>query len=396
MGNLPTAKKRPGERVARFSTLDKPPPPASYVEPMKNNHGKKSVSQSALTCLFVVLTFAVCNPSAQANTTIWIVSSGDWFSAANWNNGVPDINSDAFINNGGKATIAQPAVARSLTLGSAPGDSGAVSVDGANGGRLALAPSNSPEDPAPAPAQGAIYVGYGGSGTLSIASGGTVASALGYIATLKGAGQIVDSNGAVTVDGLGSSWTIGNRNSRLFIGGTNNATTEGGTALLNVTNGATVTVNNPPPMALNSTAISVGISGTLTGDGTITANGTNYLNMLMAVKGTLAPSSELKLVSNVALDLNSTTVCNVTPEQTDIANVALQATLGGHLLVIMDGTFLPTGMTRFTLLHADGSLYPNQFFQSISIKYPVGQGFEPKITYDFVGKNVFLDLIFTQ
>jgi hypothetical protein len=69
--------------------------------------------------------------------------------------------------------------------------------------------------------------------------------------------------------------------------------------------------------------------------------------------------------------------------------------MGGRLLVVMDGTFLPTGTTRFTLLYAAGGRnFQRDRFATVSIKYPVDQNFTPRITYQ--GNYVYLDLDFTQ
>lgn len=95
----------------------------------------KSAAQSILTCLLVGLAFAASSSPARAQTptTTWIGGSdGNWFNNANWDNGYPVYYStDALINNGGKAEINTPgATARNLILGTGPGDSGTVSVDG--------------------------------------------------------------------------------------------------------------------------------------------------------------------------------------------------------------------------------------------------------------------------
>ncbi len=78
---------------------------------MKN----KSASRSVAICLFIILASSVRSSPALANSTTWIGSSGDWFSAANWNNGVPTASTDASINNTGKAQInSSGATAQSL------------------------------------------------------------------------------------------------------------------------------------------------------------------------------------------------------------------------------------------------------------------------------------------
>jgi T5SS/PEP-CTERM-associated repeat protein len=235
-----------------------------------------------------------------------------------------------------------------------------------------------------------------GSGTLSITNGGYVAGGRAYIATMGGVPQIVNSSGAVTVDGANSTWRLYGDPATVYIGGTNALTPAGGTALLNITNGGTVIVNNP---LAGYTSINVGISGTLAGNGTMIAMGTqNFPAWLVQVRGTLAPNGTFTIDGHLALDNDRAgTVCNVTPSGADMVEVSKQAFLGGRLSVTMNGTFLPYGTRRFTLLHANegiGDIAPGvpSRFGSVSIKYPVDQGFEPQISYD--SKDVYLDLVF--
>lgn len=213
-----------------------------------------------------------------------------------------------------------------------------------------------------------------------------VSSGFGYISR-GGPGEAIDSNGAVKVDGVNSTWTIASpcgASARLFVGGT--GTTQGGTALLNLTNNGAVVVNNPA----NQIAVKVGISGTLTGSGTIQSNGVTYLGALTAVQGTLAPIGTLKINEHLGLSSSAAMICNVIPAGADSVSVSQTAALNGRLSVTMTGTFTPG--TRFTLLHAEGGRIPNTTFsQGVSINYPTSQGFEPRITYDT--KDVYLDLL---
>ncbi len=355
---------------------------------MKN----KSAAQSILTCLFIGLGFAAHSSPARADTpttTRWIGGSdGNWFNNANWDNGYPVYYStDALINNGGKTEINTPgATARNLILGTDPGDSGTVSVDGTTQGTL----STTPGCPGNAPSgTGGIYVGYGGRGTFSVTNGGKVGSETGYIAALGAGvlgGYVRESRGTVTVDGAGSTWTIGNCSDyRLFVGASD-ANTDGGTALLSITNGGSVVVNNTsqsiPPVI-------VGLSGTLAGNGTLTMNGPTIGSSRALVRGTVAPTGTLRINGSLGLFSPATTVCNVTPEAADRVDVAFSAMLAGRLMVIMKGAFTPA-TTRYTLLHADG--VRELTFQSVSIQTPPNACFTPQITYD--GNNVYLDLVF--
>jgi T5SS/PEP-CTERM-associated repeat protein len=97
---------------------------------------------------------------------------------------------------------------------------------------------------------GTLFVGRGGTGTLSIGNGGVVSSSTGVI------GSIAGSQGAVTVTGAGSAWTNGGL---LTVG-------DGGTGTLTVGNGGVV----------SSGLLTVGQSGTGTvsiGNGGVVSSG---------------------------------------------------------------------------------------------------------------------------
>jgi len=112
----------------------------------------------------------------------------------NWSGGcIPGSSVDAFISNGGTAQIAsalQTAEALSLTLGENPGESGTVEVSGSH---------------SDVQVGGTIFVGYRGSGTLTITERAGVRSGGGSIASL--AGPLWASNGSATVDGVDAAWT---------------------------------------------------------------------------------------------------------------------------------------------------------------------------------------------
>jgi len=159
------------------------------------------------------------------------------------------------------------------------------------------------------------------------------------------------------------------------VSGTENG--NGGTALLSITSGGTVQVYN------NNTeySVTVGSSGTLTGNGTITTPSEPTVDVF----GTLAPSSGTLSIgggaytSNLKLESSATTACNVVPQAADNVAISGTATLGGRLSVTMTGTF--TCGTTYTLLTASGGRGTTKF-QSYSITFPPGQNFSPQITYD--------------
>ena len=352
----------------------------------------KSVAQSLLAFVPIVLACTLFSSPARAtSTTVWISpSAGDWFHAPNWSTGVPSGTADAFVNNGNKVSIDSPgATARSPTLGAAVGDSGTLLVDGSAGpnlgGSLDVGPCFNCEGTS---VEGTLYIGRGGSGEMTITNGGVVESErFAYIAPENG-GRLAPSSGVVTVDGANSVWAISGTSAKLSIGA-DGFSNNGGTALLTVTNGGSVIVNNG---AVTTVPVVVGTSGTLTGNGTVTINANGIASRVVAVNGTLAPTGTLTLNSHLSLNEPATTVCNVTPSAADRVNVSLVAYLRGRLSVNMQGTFTPA-VTRYTLLYAAGGRYFEAAqFTSVSINYPTRQNFTPRITYE--GNYVYLDLDF--
>src|ERR1700686_5420783 len=353
---------------------------------MKN----KSASQSILICLFAVLAFAVCGSPALADSTAWNnTGTGDWFTQANWTNGVPTLSLDASIDNGGTAQITHQvnnnAAAKSLILGTNQGNSGAVTIDGTNFGALVVQSDCNGQNP------GDVYVGEQGSGKVTITNGGVIVSSNGYIAA-EANSTLPTSNGSVTISGQNSDWNsywavTGDTctgDAELFVGctSTNDA---GGTALLNVQDPADVEVENSNG---DHEDVKVGLSGTLTGNGSLLMGGPTSLSVTARVLGTLAPAGTLTIVGNLTLSSTATTQCNVTPQASDNVQVSAQcagqpggqcghAALDGRLSVTMGGDF-SSAPTQFLLLHADAGLNQTVFF-SQSIKYPTGQGWTPQI-----------------
>jgi fibronectin-binding autotransporter adhesin len=128
-------------------------------------------------------------------------TSGNWFIGGNWTPAAVPTSADTLvIDNAGPntATIGSAgAVARTLTIGSLAGTSGALVVNGA--GTLGVSSNY-------------LIVGDNGSGTLTISGGGKV----------TGSGVVANnpfSNGQVTVSGAGSQWS----NSFLSISADNGA-----------------------------------------------------------------------------------------------------------------------------------------------------------------------------
>jgi hypothetical protein len=341
----------------------------------------KHVILLAITALALCASCSARADVAQCNdlaTTHWInPSTGDWFDPLNWvldvngNHAVPTCISPTSINNGGTAQISttdQTAYACSLVLGELAGQSGNLIVDHGT-----LHTCNE------------MHVGSQGKGTVKIMNtDSSVTNTFG--ATI---GEEAGSYGSVSVDNHGN-WTVGEGlyGVGIYVGGTN--TGAGGTGLVSVTNGGSV----------SAVSVYVWGSGTLTGNGTVNVNSSSGT---ATFDGTLAPNGGGGTVTfDGSLQLNggATTQCKVTPQDpstTPQVGVSKQVSLGGRLSVTMTGDF-SSAPTRFTLLYADTFDASHYKFNSTSITYPTGQGcWVPQITYDYTGGHVsvYLDRVYT-
>jgi T5SS/PEP-CTERM-associated repeat protein len=365
-----------------------------------SNHENKSASHLILTGLFAVLVLATSNSIVRAQecpgTSNWIGGTGGWFTGTNWSNGcVPSVTIDATINNGGHAQNLGGSVfaaAESLILGDNQGDTGSVTVDGAS---AVLDLGNST-------CRGTIYVGNRGIGNLTIGNGGTIRSRYAYIAAVANPERPA-SSGNVTVasQGIqGVAWYlydhydpgVGCTGAGLFIGTADNSGA-GGTATVDVSNGSHIEVTNRG----NAPGVTVGLSGTLTGNGVVLLSQGTQLAKTVKVLGTLAPKGgALSIFGNLDLTASTAnTVFNVTPQAWDNVQVSQAtggglATLGGRVTVIMTGSGFTSGMS-FSLLYADAGRNGTMFaFESITP--PVGGPcFTPVIHYET--NRVKLDLM---
>jgi hypothetical protein len=296
----------------------------------------KSAILLAITALVLCAAPAVALGNVcPAGATCWTDSTGSWFTDGNWSNHVPTSTIDAYINNGGFAQIylqTPSASAKSLTLGDGISDSGTVGVGSNNYGTLAVGDT--------------IVVANKGTGTLKIASGGTATSAGASIAAQSG--QLWTSNGSASVDGS-STWTV---SGEVDVGGTTSSA--GGTGLLSVTNGGTVSAGS---------SVHVWNSGTLSGNGTVRVNSGSGT---VLVDGTLAPSGTLTISGNLRFNSSAANMrCNVSSTSVDNAQVSGIATLNGKLSVTVNAT------GDFTLLHAANGLNGSKF-SSYSFTYTAG------------------------
>jgi T5SS/PEP-CTERM-associated repeat protein/autotransporter-associated beta strand protein len=247
------------------------------------------------------LALAMTTPS-HADT--WTGTSNDWFTAGNWSSGVPTIFDYAMIGTDTpNATVvgAPGAVAGNLLVGYF--GTGTLTIQ--NGGALSNQYGFIGYDPNPGSTgtvtvsgagsswtnSGALAVGYGGTGTLTIQNGGAVSNSIGDIGYNPG------STGTVTVSGAGSSWT---NSSDLSVGygGTGTLTIQNGGAVSNgigyIGNNpgstGTVTVSGAGSSWTNSSDLYVG-TGTLTiQNGGAVSNGIGYIGYNPGSTGTVTVS----------------------------------------------------------------------------------------------------------
>ena len=126
-------------------------------------------------------------PSTLAQVKTWVGASGDWTTGTDWSPaGAPTAFNDAIISNGGTALITSSVTARSLTLGQSTGTSGTAGI----GAGVVLTATGSTNT-----------IGFNGSGTLALSSGGNFnfGGTVGATAFVLGLGST--SSGIVTING---------------------------------------------------------------------------------------------------------------------------------------------------------------------------------------------------
>lgn len=226
----------------------------------------KSSSVHKATITFLT-TFIVTMPAVSADLN-WVAGTGDWENASNWSSEfvsmVPDDDSFVFIDNGGTAKVLVPgATALEINIGTLSNGS----LDILGGGQLESLTNNVIGGGAGssgavtvdgigsswqlAGPSASLDVGSSGEGSLTISNGGEVLNADSVLST--SIGDNAGSSGTVTVDGAGSKLT--NINAGIFVGNSGNGT-------LNILNGGTV----------SNTFGSIGNSAG--GEGTVTVSGT--------------------------------------------------------------------------------------------------------------------------
>ena len=244
--------------------------------------------KTAITLVATLVGTISVSGSAEAIDFNWIAGTGDWENDSNWSNGfgsiVPDEDSFVFIDNGGTAQVqTTDSVAGYVYIGNV--NSGALDIFG--GGQLESFYGN--EIGRNAGSSGAVTVdgigsswqltgpsasldvGASGEGSLTITNGGEVLNADSFLST--SIGDNAGSSGTVTVDGTGSKLT--NINAGINVGNSGNGT-------LNILNGGSVS------NTFGSVGRLSGATGTVTVDGAGSSwNNSNALGLGDWGNGTL-------------------------------------------------------------------------------------------------------------
>lgn len=199
--------------------------------------------KTAITLVATLVGTISVSGSAEAIDFNWIAGTGGWENDSNWSNGfgsmAPDEDAFAFVDNGGTAQVQTTySVAGYVYIGNV--NSGALDIFG--GGQLEgfynnVIGGNAGSSGAVtvdgigsswqlAGPSASLDVGASGEGSLTITNGGEVLNADSFLSTSIGANA--GSSGTVTVDGAGSKLT--NINAGIFVGNSGNGT-------LNILNG---------------------------------------------------------------------------------------------------------------------------------------------------------------
>ena len=146
--------------------------------------------------LFVVAVlsypFADTTALAQSSVTFWVnPGTGNWLTSGNWSDGVPG-GISALVNNGGTAQLIGAGTAGDVILGQNPGHVGNLEISELPAGTTMLNIVGT--------RGGALVVGGGGRGMLTVSNGAAVASNIGVI------GLGGEASSAI-LSGDGTQWT---------------------------------------------------------------------------------------------------------------------------------------------------------------------------------------------
>ena len=237
---------------------------------------------------------------------------------------------------------------------------------------------------------GSLAVGFTGKGTLTVSAGGELSTDMGHIARRSG------SSGTATITGTNSKWGIANS---LYVGGeagaaggTGSLTVASGGLVtvgqrLELWDSGTVDVTGGGALTVGSGSSAAGevrlyTGGTLAGTGSITGT-------LRNLGGTITPGHSPGTLTADVADLSSgTLVMDITgtaPGAYDVLAVTDTMTLGGTLNIVFSGGFAPQTGDTFPLFSGPAS--PAGAFDTVNVL-----GIEPGWGYEFVPTSGGLQL----
>jgi T5SS/PEP-CTERM-associated repeat protein len=308
------------------------------------------------------------NATLTINTTInWSGNtSTDWTNAANW---LQDVSPNAILSpiidqpSGNQPNLAgNISAANVTTIGQTSNSSANTSLTISGGSAftgnatyLAFAPNSTgaldiTDANTTVVLAKSIYVGWNGTGNLTVANGATLANTqFGYLGTNPG------SSGTATITGANSSWT---NDADLNVGyyGVGNLTIANGASVTSATrisvaaqgsSTGIITLNNGTlAVTGGNSSITFNPHGTLAGNGTVLGP--------VTVAGNLSPTG--LLIFNSSLSLTPTAKLNF-PLGGNIAGsgygaIAVNGSiiLGGNVFITLTNGYVPTSGTVFSLL----------------------------------------------
>ncbi|MEI8195861.1 MAG: dockerin type I domain-containing protein, partial [Phycisphaerae bacterium] len=210
---------------------------------------------------------------------------------------------------------------------------------------------------------GGLYVGYLGTGTMHITSGGTVSGGSGNLGCNNG------QTGTVTVDGAASTWSV---SGNLFVG-------YGGNGVLKITNGGLVTSN--------SGLLALGGSGT-TGAGTVDGSGSQWNISGNLVLG-FSSAGTLNITNGGQVTVGGTTSFTSTSSSSATLNFG---TSGGTLTT---GSLSLTSLTAPSQLLGTGTINARGLVCDGDLVFDVTHGLSRTLLWNGTGQNVTCNLDLT-
>jgi hypothetical protein len=325
--------------------------------PYKKNHGPNSNYRWEIICSLTTVLLFSSSTVTQAASYFWSVSSGNWSTASNWGGAEPTSSDDAYIQNGGTATITKPdEQCSNLYLGAAKSgtvkmSTGSLTVSGISyigySGTGTFTQTGGTNT-----ISSYLYIGYysGSSGTYNL-SGGTLKTSKLYISN-SGTGRFEWFYNGLTTQTLtlGSSGTLAmgfNFDMATLTSGTlfNGGTLTGlSSATLEITNNATSTESGNTSVSMKYLTL-----GTSTGNGTYNLSGTGQLSAYKEYignsgTGTFTQTGGTNSISS-SLDLGCYSGSSGTYNLSDTGQLSAS---GEHIGYSGTGTFTQTGGTNST------------------------------------------------